>query len=327
MDKDRKCWNSSLRPVSRGRLAQIYQPGEIVGNFRVIECIDTNPGAGRPRIYKAQCVHCEKEIRILGTLLKKHKSCGCLTRTILKERNTIHGHYYERLYRIWYGMISRCYKKSDCSYQDYGGRGILVCPDWHLYDKFYMWAKRHGYKESLTLDRIDVNGNYEPTNCRWISNRMQATNKRNSHRNDKGDSLSEMVMRGDIKGLRSYGLQLWPRAIKKRAGYKCELCGKDENMVQLDAHHWGATKASNAPTDIWLCNGCCLCRECHMKAHIHVAEYKERIMDLKGGRLTLAKIEINRHKKCTPKELLESIKRIKKELNAKIDAKLKELGI
>ena len=94
---------------------------------------------------------------------------------------THHGLSHTRLDNIYKAMVSRCYHKNNIRYKYYGGKGISVCSDW-LADKtkFFMWAHDSGYNDSLTLDRINVDGNYEPNNCRWATYTQQANNKSNS---------------------------------------------------------------------------------------------------------------------------------------------------
>lgn len=103
-------------------------------------------------------------------------SCGCLKR----EKATKHGGSDTRLYRIWSHMRTRCNKEYDDGYHLYGGRGVSVCPEWESFPAFLKWAKSNGYEDDLTLDRIDTNGDYEPSNCRWATVQEQNQNKRNS---------------------------------------------------------------------------------------------------------------------------------------------------
>lgn len=80
----------------------------------------------------------------------------------------------------WMGMLSRCEDFDSLQYKDYGGRGISVCDDWHTYEVFYRWCMNNGYSKGLQLDRMDVNGDYEPSNCRFVTQKENANNKRNN---------------------------------------------------------------------------------------------------------------------------------------------------
>lgn len=107
------------------------------------------------------------------------KSCGCYNRDPeSKKATTKHGLSNTRLFTIWQGMKQRCYYKKHVSYDHYGGRGIQLCEAWKDdFKAFYDWAMMNGYKDNLTIDRIDVNGNYCPENCRWIPAEQQYFNR------------------------------------------------------------------------------------------------------------------------------------------------------
>ena len=110
-------------------------------------------------------------------------SCGCLIKEIDKQepKHIIHNLSKSRLWGIWQNMKNRCYNKNNISFINYGNRGIIMCKEWkNNFINFHDWAINNGYKENLSIDRIDINGNYEPSNCRWVSMKEQARNKRNN---------------------------------------------------------------------------------------------------------------------------------------------------
>ena len=104
-------------------------------------------------------------------------SCGCLTKEARRARKT-HGDSESRLYAIWSAMKSRCENPHSKYYDRYGGRGIIVCKEWNQsYEAFKSWSLQNGYSEKLSIDRIDNDGNYDPTNCRWVTGVAQANNR------------------------------------------------------------------------------------------------------------------------------------------------------
>lgn len=126
---------------------------------------------------------CGNVVSIRGYSLRSGntQSCGCIQKeTNLKLRQT-HGMTKTRIYNIWQSMKQRCSTPSVSCYKYYGGRGISVCDEWQSFEPFYQWAISNGYADNLTIDRIDVNGNYEPINCRWITIQEQQRNKRGNH--------------------------------------------------------------------------------------------------------------------------------------------------
>lgn len=128
----------------------------------------------------------EKIIQRHMLLNGKTKSCGCLNKDVLKNKVHKNNRKYknakegDRVLTIWRNMKARCYNKNSKSYKDYGGRGIKICNEWLNFDTFYDWAINNGYNDDLTIERNNVNGDYEPKNCTWITKKEQTRNTRDN---------------------------------------------------------------------------------------------------------------------------------------------------
>ena len=109
-----------------------------------------------------------------------------------------HGWKGTRLYNSWRGMKARCNNPNDTAYKHYGGRGITICEEWESFETFKDWALRNGYQETLTIERKDVNGNYEPDNCEWVSVRNQHYNTRDTIKVG-GKCLAELAVENGLK--------------------------------------------------------------------------------------------------------------------------------
>lgn len=181
--------------------------GQKFGKLTVISFSRDVKSGNRYRKYWNCICECgnHKEVRLDSLTSGNVKSCGCLHKEISYKNLTPGSPKYEvidkRLRGIWAGMKRRCLDEKDSSFSRYGGRGITICNDWLDFNKFAKWALSNGYKKDLTIDRIDNNKGYEPTNCRWITNREQSLNRRSNvivEYKDKSITLKEL---SEITGL------------------------------------------------------------------------------------------------------------------------------
>jgi hypothetical protein len=153
--------------------------GNVYGRLTVIKEIGRRRGAV---LFICHC-ECGNDCEVTGCDLRSGRvhSCGCYKSEFVTEGNITHGLRDHRLYSIYHNMITRCYNPNATHYKDYGGRGIKICNEWlNDFMKFYNWSINNGYSDELTIDRINVNGDYYPNNCRWATVKEQNVNKRNN---------------------------------------------------------------------------------------------------------------------------------------------------
>jgi hypothetical protein len=152
--------------------------GMTFGRLTVIERAGSYKNGNVTWLCKCDC-GCEKVIIGRSLISGITKSCGCLMKDMATERMTTHGGHHTRLYTIWRGMKERTSNPNSQHYSYYGGRGIKVCDEWKTdFASFRDWAMAHGYRDDLSIDRIDVDGNYEPYNCRWTDQKTQLNNRK-----------------------------------------------------------------------------------------------------------------------------------------------------
>ena len=183
--------------------------GKKFGRWNVLEKADDYIDANG-RIYHrwlCQC-DCEKHTKkiVLGKNLLRgtSNSCGCLAAEAASKNFSTHRKSDTRLYGIWANMRKRCSNSNDPAYKNYGGRGIHVCKEWDDFSRFEEWAMSHGYDDTLTIDRIDNNDGYKPTNCRWVDYKTQANNTRQNIRVTIEGVTHTVAEWSDIHGVPAY---------------------------------------------------------------------------------------------------------------------------
>lgn len=159
--------------------------GEKFGRLTVISrAQNTSTGSAR---WNCAC-ECGNTVTVdAGKLKSGHtKSCGCLRAEQNRTVALKHGMHNTRIHRIWMQMHARCNARSGNNYKWYAERGVKVCNEWSDFQNFYQWSANNGYADDLSIDRIDVDGDYSPENCRWVDIITQANNKRNNFKIEYG---------------------------------------------------------------------------------------------------------------------------------------------
>lgn len=207
--------------------------GKKYGRLEIVDVIKK----GKKIWWKCKC-DCGKQYEAVSYCIKngKIKSCGCLAREI--QENAV---YNLNLYKRWGSMKDRCYNSNNQGYENYGGRGIKVCDEWkNDFMSFYKWAIASGYKKELSIDRIDVNGNYEPNNCRWATAKQQANNKRppnewkgKDRTEEEKIKAKEMQARKKLKKIEIDGAEYTYSELEERFGIDKQILKYRYNTLKL----------------------------------------------------------------------------------------------
>ena len=169
--------------------------GHRFGKLVVVEYAGRNER--RESLWRCVC-DCGNESVVRGDVLRRGttESCGC-------GKGLKHGHHKKPWYSSYKAMMERCHLPSSGNYQRYGGKGIVVCEEWHDINKFAEWVKTSGYEPGLTIDRVDPLGNYEPSNCQWIT-RSENSKKQFADRKKRTKEIVEVVRCKDCKFCRTF---------------------------------------------------------------------------------------------------------------------------
>ena len=205
--------------------------GQTFGRLTVLERVEA--GTKRYAVWLCKC-SCGNTKIVRSCHLRSGAvvSCGCYQKEIARKYNSTHKESKTRLYNEWQHMKKRCYWKNYNAYNLYGGKGITVCDEWkNSFVAFKDWALNNGYTDELTLDRIDINKNYEPSNCRWATKYIQSNNRSINriveYHGEKGVyegmcrklNVNQTTIRSRMK--KGYSFEEAVDKFKKTAPYKC----------------------------------------------------------------------------------------------------------
>ena len=185
--------------LNENLLLEIPKP-VLIEDLGLMYATEGSKKKARYGIYK--CGFCGTEFKTLIYSVKRGatKSCGCYKKRRMSETHKTHGLKNTRLYTIWGNIKARILNPKNERYNDYGGRGITICEEWLDIHNFYNWAIQNGYSDELSIDRIDNDGNYEPSNCRWTTQTIQCRNTRIQKNNISGyKGVSYNKRQGDYR--------------------------------------------------------------------------------------------------------------------------------
>ena len=183
--------------------------GKKYGRLTVVRSLKPEERQSQNKKWLCRC-ECGREVQVdISQLTRGNtKSCGCFRQGRMATLKYKHGKWKTRLFNIWIRMRDRCYRVNTEDYANYGGRGITICPEWKDdFVAFQKWALENGYQEGLSIDRKNVDGNYEPSNCRWATTKEQNNNKRDNRYITFKEKTQSMQMWADETGISSSAIK------------------------------------------------------------------------------------------------------------------------
>ena len=192
-------WNAVTFHITITIMIKAMKMTKDIVHFALIESNIAQYIKSRRYLHKYLCFCGQYFIANKHDITRGNKtSCGCMTKILKSEKHVVPGMSGTRLFSIWRSMKKRCLLPSHEAYYRYGGRGVVVCIEWMKFESFSIWAMKNGYKENLTLDRIDNNQGYHPNNCRWATYKEQSQNKKN---NAVNAGIARLIVRLVYSGL------------------------------------------------------------------------------------------------------------------------------
>ena len=221
--------------------------GDKFGKLTIIREVEPNitPCGTKQRKFLCKCECGNEVVRIMQTLLRGAKtSCGCDTSSYIQK-------YFNKesksfLYSTWIGIRQRCNNPNNSSYKNYGGRGVSICKEWNDdFLAFQKWSKENGAQVGLQIDRIDVNGNYEPSNCRWVDTITQANNKRSNrvieYRGEKHTVMEWSRKTGVKESVIRSRIDKYGCTIGQALGYE-EYDGSPDHIIEYNGERHNITE-------------------------------------------------------------------------------------
>jgi len=239
--------------------------GRKFGRLTVNKILHERDSAGRSLLlWECEC-DCGNVIKAHPSrlVLGVQSSCTCIRKECGKDFFK-HGKSRTRLFYIWASMRERCRNPNNSRYENYGGKGVKVCDEWSEYKPFEEWALNNGYREDLTIDRIDVDGDYCPANCRWADAKTQQRNKTTNH---------YVEIDGETKTLAEW----------------CEIYGADYNVVhsRIKYYDWEPKRALETPSGGKGANGQTYDPSTRAKPVERKYHIERRYVDVDGEHLSL----------------------------------------